>query len=183
MNIKNEQAYLNMLQDIITNGVYRKPETEEGRLELFAQPLRFDLTNNKIPLLTTKKVFFKSLAAEMLWFLSGSQNIKELQANGVKIWDIWADEGGDVGALYGYQWRHWHVDNNLIIQNLYGNRTEIDQFEQVMKSLKECPEARSHLVTAWRPDHLKAMSIKPCHILLQFYIVNGELSLTLYKRS
>jgi thymidylate synthase len=178
--VENEEAYLDMLNRIVTQGAYRKPEGEEGRYELFAQPLRFDLRDGQLPLMTTKKVMFKSLAVEMLWFLSGSQDISLLKEYGVKIWDIWANEEGVVGPLYGFQWRHWAVDPR--VKDIYAS-TEIDQVAEVMRSLRERPEARSHMVTAWRPDHLKLMSIKPCHILLQFYRYGEEVSLMLTQRS
>lgn len=177
-----EQAYLSMLSNILDQGVFRKPDDEEGRYELFAQPLKFDLRDWTLPLMTTKKTMFKSLAAEMLWFLSGSSKVDFLHQNDVHIWDTWANKDGEVGPLYGYQWRHWHVDPK-VSEQFYGGATEIDQFANVMKTLAERPEARSHMVTAWRPDHLKAMSIKPCHILLQFYRVDNEVSLAMYQRS
>ena len=175
-----ENSYLNLLSDVLTLGQYRKPEGEEGRYELFSQMIRCDLSNNKIPLLTTKKVNFKALAHEMLWFLSGSQDISYLKENKVKIWDVWANDKDEVGPLYGYQWRHWHVDPAAV--NAYGGVNEIDQMAQVMQSLRLRP-ARSHVVTAWRPDHLKLMSIKPCHVYLQFYRYNDEISLHLTQRS
>lgn len=180
--MNNEEAYLDMLRRILDEGQYRKPEDEEGRYELFAQPLRFDLSDNKLPLLTTKKVFFKSLAVEMLWFLSGSQDISLLNENNVKIWNIWANEEGVVGPLYGFQWRHWRIDP-AVSEKYYNGAKEIDQIAEVMLTLRERPEARSHMVTAWRPDHLKLMSIKPCHILLQFYRWDNEVSLMLTQRS
>lgn len=180
--MNNEKGYLDMLERILNEGKYRKPQGEEGRYELFAQPLRFDLTNNKIPLMTTKKVFFKSLAVEMLWFLSGSQDTSLLKQYGVKIWDIWENEDGVVGPLYGFQWRHWMIDSN-VSESHYGGKKEIDQMAEVMTSLRDRPEARSHMVTAWRPDHLNLMSIKPCHILLQFYRCDDEVSLMLTQRS
>ena len=181
----NERGYLNMLRRILEHGTYRKPDNEEGRYELFAQPLKFDLTDNKLPLLTTKKVLFKSLAVEMLWFISGSTNIKFLKEHNVKIWDLWANADGEVGPIYGYQWRHWRIDQSLpdVIMHKYKNKDEIDQLAEVMNTLAVRPEARSHMITAWRPDHLEAMSIKPCHILLQFYRVNQDVSLALYQRS
>ena len=179
--IYGEEAYLAMCRRILDEGVYRKPDDEEGRYESFAQPLKFDLSDNKIPLLTTKRMLFKSLAVEMLWFISGQPTIDILRENNVKIWDIWANEEGNVGPLYGYQWRHWWVDPNLV--EMHGGKTEIDQLAQCIDSLKNRPEARSHMVTAWRPDHLKAMSIKPCHIMLQFYRVGDEVSLVLFQRS
>lgn len=177
----NERGYLRLLQRILSQGTFRKPEDEEGRFELFAQPLRFDLSGGKLPLMTTKKVFFKSLAVEMLWFLSGQQDTELLDRYGVRIWDIWKNEEGVIGPLYGYQWRHWHIDPAT--RHLYGGALEIDQMKVVMDSLRHRPEARSHMVTAWRPDHLKAMSIKPCHVLLQFYRVGNKLSLMLTQRS
>ena len=180
--MQNEKGYLQLLEKILAEGQYRKPEREDGRYELFAQPLRFNLENNTLPLLTTKKVFFKSLAVEMLWFLSGSQDISLLKEQDVKIWDIWANEEGVVGPLYGFQWRHWRVDP-AVSQAYYGGKTEIDQMAEVMESLKERPEARSHMITAWRPDHLKLMSIKPCHVLLQFYRFGDEISLMMTQRS
>lgn len=180
--MNNEASYLDMLDRILTKGKYRKPENEEGRYELFAQPLRFDLSNNKLPLMTTKKVFFKSLAVEMLWFLSGSQDTQLLKQHHVKIWDTWENDDGVVGPLYGYQWRHWRIDSSLA-DEFYNGKQEIDQMAEVMKTLHERPEARSHMVTAWRPDHLKLMAIKPCHILLQFYRHDNELSLMLTQRS
>ena len=180
--LSNEFSYLDMMSDIIDNGLYRKPSDEDGRFESFSQTLRFDLTDNKLPLMTTKKVFFKSLAVEMLWFLSGSQDTSLLKKNKVKIWDIWANEKGIVGPLYGFQWRHWKVDPD-VSEKYYDGKKEIDQFAIVMKTLRDRPEARSHMVTAWRPDHLKLMSIKPCHILLQFYRYGDDVSLMLTQRS
>lgn len=176
-----ESGYLNLLERIIETGNYRKPEGEEGRFELFAEPLRFDLTGNKLPLMTTKKVFFKSLAVEMLWFLSGQQDTALLDEYGVKIWDIWKNEENVVGPLYGFQWRHWQIDPNA--QQYYGGATEIDQMAEVVATLRDRPEARSHMVTAWRPDHLNMMSIKACHVLLQFYRYGDEISLVMFQRS
>ena len=176
-----EHAYLDMCRRILDSGAYRKPDDEEGRYEAFAQPLKFDLRDHKLPLLTTKRMQWKSLAVEMLWFISGSSKIDLLHENNVKIWDIWANEENDVGPLYGYMWRNWWVDPNLV--DLNGGRTEIDQLAQVLTTLKERPEARSHVITAWRPDWLKAMSIKPCHVYLQFYRVGDEVSLLLTQRS
>lgn len=176
-----ELAYLDMLKRILSDGEYRKPEGEEGRKELFAQSLRFDLTENKLPLMTSKKTIFKSLALEMLWFISGEQDVRLLTQDDVKIWNLWANEDGIVGPLYGYQWRHWQVDPQ--VGALLGGATEIDQLAECIKSLRDRPEARSHMITAWRPDHLKAMSIKPCHVLLQFYRYGNEVSLMLTQRS
>ena len=176
-----EPAYLAMCRRILDEGVYRKPEGEEGRYEAFAQPLKFDLTDGKLPLLTTKRMQWKSLAVEMLWFISGASKVDLLRDNDVHIWDIWANDEGDVGPLYGYMWRHWWVDPDL--RELNGGRAEIDQLGQVMTSLRDRPEARSHVITAWRPDWLKAMAIKPCHVYLQFYRVGDAVSLLLTQRS
>jgi thymidylate synthase len=181
VRIWGEAAYLDMCRRILEQGVYRKPDGEEGRWEAFAQPLKFDLRDRKLPLLTTKRMQWKSLAVEMLWFISGSSKIDLLHENNVKIWDIWANEDNDVGPLYGYMWRHWWVDPNLV--ELNGGREEIDQLAQVIATLRDRPEARSHVITAWRPDWLKAMSIKPCHVYLQFYRVGDEVSLLLTQRS
>ena len=136
--MNNEEAYLDMLRRILDEGKYRKPEDEEGRYELFAQLLRFDLSDNKIPLMTTKKVFFKSLAVEMLWFLSGSQDISFLKENNIKIWDLWANEEGVVGPLYGFQWRHWRIDPT-VSEKYYNGEKEIDQ----IMALPETEEKRA----------------------------------------
>ena len=177
----NENGYLDLCRNILETGAYRQPEGEEGRYELFAQPLKFDLRDRTLPLLTTKKMQWKSLATEMLWFISGETTTQPLKDNGVGIWDTWSGENGEVGPLYGYMWRHWWVDPNLT--ELNEGRTEIDQLQQVIKGLRERPEARSHMITAWRPDWLNAMSIKPCHILLQFYRIEDEVHLAVYQRS
>lgn len=177
----DERGYLQMCEDILA-GPYRKPDDEEGRYELFDYTLRFpNQQDGHIPLLTTKKVPFKSLAVEMLWFISGSQRTDLLEEYNVPIWDTWKDENNVVGPLYGFQWRHWRVDPSL--RHLYNGAAEIDQLKNTIESLRNRPEARSHMVTAWRPDHLKAMSIKPCHVLLQFYRIDDKLSLSLYQRS
>lgn len=180
-SLHGEHAYLDMLRRIVTEGNYRKPDGEEGRNELFAQQLRFDLRGDSLPLMTSKKTMFKSLAQEMLWFISGEQDVALLKEGNVKIWDLWANAEGVVGPLYGFQWRHWRVDPEAVALN--GGKTEIDQLADTIKSLRDRPEARSHIISAWRPDHLKLMSIKPCHILLQFYRVGDELSLMLTQRS
>lgn len=176
-----EVGYLRMLQLILDEGQYRKPEGEEGRKEVFAHQLRFDLRGNVLPLMTSKKTMFKSLAEEMLWFISGEQDVALLKKSNVKIWDLWANDEGVVGPLYGFQWRHWRVDP--LAQAYNGGKEEIDQLAQVIASLRDRPEARSHMITAWRPDHLKLMSIKPCHVLLQFYRFGDEVSLMLTQRS
>jgi len=181
MTEEGEPAYLNMASDILEYGAYRKPDGEEGRYELFDRSLTFDLSHGQLPLLTTKRVPFKLLAVEMLWFISGSQRIDFLHEHGVHIWDVWCNNDGVVGPLYGSQWRHWRIDPAL--QHLHGGATEIDQLANVIQSLRDRPEARSHCITAWRPDHLKAMAIKPCHLYLQFYRFGDEIQLSLTQRS
>lgn len=175
-----ERAYLDMCQRIL-EGPYRKPEGEEGRYESFGEQLRFDLQGYKIPVFTTKKTQWKSLAVEMLWFMRGHQDVSFLHQNGVHIWDTWANADGIVGPLYGYMWRHWGIDPRL--QHQFGGATEIDQLKEVMKTLRDRPEARSHMITAWRPDWLKAMAIKPCHFNLQFYRIDNRISLVMTQRS
>lgn len=182
MKTKEEFGYLTLLNTILTEGKYRKPINEEGRYEVFGKQLSFDLTNNKIPLFSSKKVFFKSLAAEMLWFLKGDQDISYLKENNVKIWDIWANEEGIVGPMYGFMMRHWPIDPSLQDEYFNGAK-EIDQIAAVVESLRNKPEARSHMVTMWRPDLIPLQSIKACHVLLQFYKVDDELSLTMFQRS
>ena len=177
-----EYGYIEMCQDILENGVYRKPDDEDGRYELFDYTLRFDnMQNGHIPLLTTKFVPFKSLAVEMLWFISGSQRTDLLKKYNVPIWNTWENEDGVVGPLYGFQWRHWRIDPPL--RHQFDGADEIDQLKNTIESLRSRPEARSHMITAWRPDHLKSMAIKPCHVLLQFYRVGDSVSLSLYQRS
>ena len=165
-SIYGEPGYLNLGRNILNKGVYRQEGNEFGRYELFAQPLKFNLLGNVLPLLTTKRVFFRGLAYEMLFFIGGETNIKFLKKNGINIWDIWADENDEIGPLYGHQWNHWRVDPKL---RPYIGSDEINQLSKTMKSLRDRPKARSHVITAWRPDHIPAMSIKPCHMLLQFY--------------
>lgn len=177
-----EQGYLNLLRKILYEGQYRKPEKEEGRNELFLEILRYDLTDYKLPLFTSKFVYVKGAAREMEWFLTGDQNTNYLDKHNVSIWDEWKNEDDVVGPLYGFQWRHWQIDPNVRFAYKNGE-VEIDQISDVINSLKDRPEARSHMVTAWRPDHLKLMSIKPCHILLQFYRIGDVINLAMYQRS
>ena len=177
-----EQGYLNLLRKILYKGQYRKPENEEGRNELFLEVLRYDLTDYKLPLFTSKFVFVKGAAREMEWFLTGDQDTSYLDKHKVSIWDEWKNKDDVVGPLYGFQWRHWQIDPNVRFAYKDGS-VEIDQISDVINSLRDRPEARSHMVTAWRPDHLKLMSIKPCHILLQFYRIGNVIDLAMYQRS
>ncbi len=181
MTFRGEEGYLNLCYYILNHGTYRAPEGDDARYEAFAQPIKFDLRGGTLPLFTSKRTWFRGLANEMLWFISGRQDTGPLKDQGVHIWDTWDRGDGYVGPLYGFQWRHWKVDPQT--QDLYSGETEIDQLGQVLTTLEHKPEGRSHCVTAWRPDHLKAMGIKPCHVFLQFYRVGDEISLALYQRS
>jgi len=173
MHGHDEAGYLAMLQNILGHSRYRTDRGEEGRYESFGQYLQCNLNQGRIPLLTTKKMQYKSLMVEMLWFLRGFSNVKFLHDNGVHIWDTWANDDGDVGPLYGYMWRYWRGDDG---------RT-YDQLRSVLNGLRHRPEARSHVLTAWRPDWLTSQSIKPCHIIVQFYVYDGDLEVAVYQRS
>lgn len=167
------ESYLNLLKDILENGTPRKDRTGVGTIGVFGRQLRFDLSNDDFPLLTTKKLHWKSIVHELLWFLSGDTNIKYLRDNGVTIWDEWADENGNLGPVYGHQWRNW------------GGK--VDQIANVVKSLRENPFSRRHIVTAWNPSEVDDMALPPCHCLFQFHVTPGKhrhkLSLQLYQRS
>jgi thymidylate synthase len=166
------RQYLNLMQDVMDNGVQRNDRTGTGTLSLFGRQLRFGLRRS-FPLLTTKRVFFKGVAHELLWILSGDTNIKYLQENGVHIWDEWADESGDLGPVYGAQWRSWRSPTGEII----------DQLQWVLDEIQRNPYSRRLIVSAWNPSDLEAMALPPCHTLFQFYVSNGEMSCQLYQRS
>ena len=176
------QQYLNLLRHVMDNGEEKSDRTGTGTKSVFGHQLRFDLSNN-FPLLTTKKVHLKSIIYELLWFLKGDTNINYLTENGVRIWNEWADENGDLGPVYGHQWRNWNND-------------EIDQIKEVIHSLKTNPDSRRMLVSAWNPsvlpDTSKSFSenvahgkaaLPPCHAFFQFYVADGKLSCQLYQRS
>ncbi len=167
-----ERQYLDLLAEIAECGARRDDRTGVGTLSLFGRQLRFDLAAG-FPLLTTKRVHFKSVVLELLWFLSGSTNVRWLRERGCTIWDEWADEGGDLGPVYGKQWRSWSAPDG---------RT-IDQIEGVLRSLRQNPESRRHLVSAWNPAEVDEMALPPCHCLFQFYVAAGRLSCQLYQRS
>ena len=169
---RGEKQYLELLGEVLERGARKTDRTGTGTLSLFGRQLRFPL-GESFPLLTTKKLHFKSILYELLWFLRGDTNVRWLQERGVSIWDEWADEKGELGPVYGYQWRHWRTPDGR----------EIDQIRQVMESLKKKPDSRRHLVTAWNPADVDKMALPPCHALFQFYVASGKLSCQMYQRS
>ncbi len=166
------QQYLKLLNHVLSNGVEKQDRTGTGTKSVFGYQMRFDLKEG-FPLVTTKKTHLKSIIHELLWFINGNTNVKYLQENGVKIWNEWADTNGDLGKIYGYQWRSWSAANN----------SKIDQLKNVIDSLKNNPNSRRHIVSAWNVGDLNEMALPPCHILFQFYIADGKLSCMLYQRS
>jgi thymidylate synthase len=164
--------YLDLLQDILDNGIYKDDRTGTGTRSVFGRQLRFNLSNG-FPLITTKKLHLRSIIYELLWFLAGETNIRFLKENGVRIWDEWADENGDLGPVYGRQWRAWQTADGEVI----------DQVSQVVHDIKHNPDSRRLIVSAWNVGELKKMALQPCHVLFQFYVANGKLSCQLYQRS
>ena len=168
----SERAYLDLLDDVLAHGARKSDRTGTGTLSVFGRQLRFGL-DKSFPLLTTKKLHLKSIIYELLWFLRGDTNIRWLQERGVTIWDEWADENGNLGPVYGYQWRHWRTPDGRVI----------DQIALVIQSLRARPDSRRHLVSAWNPADVDKMALPPCHCLFQFYVAEGRLSCQLYQRS
>ncbi|HYX33442.1 MAG TPA: thymidylate synthase [Oligoflexus sp.] len=166
------QAYLDLLKTVLEKGSTRPDRTGTGTRSIFGYQLRCDLSQG-FPLLTTKKVHLKSVVHELLWFLSGDTNVNYLRENGVSIWNEWADEAGDLGRVYGAQWRSWQAPDG---------RT-IDQISQVMENLRRDPYSRRHLVVAYNPGEVETMALPPCHAFFQFYVADGRLSCQLYQRS
>lgn len=167
-----EQQYLDLLRDLLDHGVKRNDRTGTGTLSLFGRQLRFDLSKG-FPLLTTKRIFFKGAIHELLWFLSGSTNVRPLQANGVSIWNEWADENGELGPVYGKQWRDWETRDGR----------HIDQISSLVDMLKKDPSSRRLLFTGWNVGELDQMALPPCHMTYQYYVADGRLSGALYQRS
>jgi thymidylate synthase len=172
MSAVGEQQYLDLLAEVLAQGADKSDRTGTGTLSVFGRQMRFGLKDS-FPLLTTKKLHLKSIVYELLWFLRGETNVKWLQERGVTIWDEWADERGELGPVYGYQWRHWRTPDGR----------EIDQIANVVKSLRAKPDSRRHIVTAWNPADVDKMALPPCHALFQFYVANGALSCQMYQRS
>ena len=166
------QQYLNLLNRILAEGTQKGDRTGTGTLSIFGHQMRFDLRDG-FPLLTTKKLHLKSIIYELLWFLRGDTNVRYLQEHGVRIWNEWADENGELGPVYGHQWRSWPD---------YKGGT-IDQIKNVVEMIKHNPNSRRMLVTAWNPAEVEDMALPPCHCLFQFYVADGRLSLQLYQRS
>ena len=166
------KQYLDLLKHITENGVIKTDRTGTGTRSVFGYQMRFDLGKG-FPVLTTKKLHMKSIVHELLWFLSGDTNIKYLNDNGVKIWDDWADENGDLGPVYGSQWRSWATASG----------EHIDQIKQVIEQIRTTPDSRRHIVTAWNPDEIKNQALPPCHLLFQFDVTGDRLSCQLYQRS
>ncbi len=167
-----ERQYLDLLADILENGARRGDRTGVGTLGVFGRQMRFDLAQG-FPLLTTKKLHRKSIILELLWFLRGDTNVRWLQERGVTIWDEWADAEGELGPVYGKQWRSWTAPDGRVI----------DQIAGVVESLKTNPEGRRHIVSAWNPADVDDMALPPCHCLFQFFVAEGKLSCQLYQRS
>lgn len=166
------KQYLDLLQRIVDEGVVKTDRTGTGTKSVFGHQMRFNLADG-FPLLTTKKLHLKSIIHELLWFLQGDTNVKYLQDNGVRIWNEWADETGDLGPIYGYQWRSW--------PDYHGGY--IDQISEVVRQIRETPDSRRIVVSAWNVAALSDMHLPPCHLLFQFYVAEGKLSLQLYQRS
>jgi thymidylate synthase len=166
------KQYLDLLDHVITHGVKKDDRTGTGTISTFGYQMRFDLQEG-FPALTTKKLHLRSIIPELLWFLKGDTNIKYLNDNKVSIWDEWADENGELGHVYGYQWRSWPTADG----------GHIDQISNLVKSIKENPDSRRHILSAWNVGELDQMALPPCHVLFQFYVSQGKLSCQLYQRS
>ncbi|ANF25354.1 thymidylate synthase [Pseudomonas sp. Choline-3u-10] len=166
------KQYLDLMRHVREHGTFKSDRTGTGTYSVFGHQMRFDLSEG-FPLVTTKKCHLKSIIHELLWFLQGDTNIKYLQENGVRIWDEWADENGELGPVYGYQWRSWPAPNG----------GSVDQISKLVEMIKKNPDSRRLIVSAWNPALVDEMALPPCHALFQFYVANGKLSCQLYQRS
>jgi thymidylate synthase len=166
------KQYLDYLQNILDNGTWKEDRTGTGTLSVFGRQMRFDLSEG-FPVVTTKKLHLRSIIHELLWFLSGDTNIKYLRDNGVTIWDEWADENGELGPVYGKQWRRWEGKDGSVV----------DQMTHVLQQIRENPDSRRMIVSAWKVDELPQMALPPCHMMFHFYVADGRLSCQLYQRS
>jgi thymidylate synthase len=166
------RQYLELLDHVMKNGTRKSDRTGTGTISVFGYQMRFDLEEG-FPLMTTKKLHLKSILYELLWFISGDTNIRYLNDNGVKIWNEWADKDGNLGPVYGYQWRSWPAADGR----------KIDQMDNVITSIKKSPDSRRHIICAWNVGEIEKMALPPCHILFQFYVADGKLSCQLYQRS
>lgn len=166
------KQYLDLMRHVRDNGIVKQDRTGTGTKSVFGYQMRFDLAEG-FPLVTTKRVHFKSIVHELLWFLKGDTNIKYLKDNGVSIWDEWADDNGELGPVYGYQWRSWPTPDGR----------HIDQISQVIEQIKKSPDSRRIIVSAWNVAEIEKMALPPCHAFFQFYVADGKLSCQLYQRS
>jgi thymidylate synthase len=166
------RQYLELLGDVLDHGTAKSDRTGTGTVSVFGRQMRFDLSAG-FPALTTKKLHMRSVVTELLWFLRGDTNVRWLQERGVKIWDEWADEDGELGPVYGHQWRSWPAPDGR----------SIDQIAQVIESIRTDPDSRRHIVSAWNPAEVDVMALPPCHTMFQFYVAGGRLSCQLYQRS
>jgi len=166
------QSYLDLLTRILDEGVEKSDRTGTGTISVFGHQTRYDLSEG-FPLLTTKKVHTRSVFGELLWFLRGDTNVRWLQERGITIWDEWADENGDLGPVYGYQWRSWPTPDGR----------HVDQIAKIIDQIRTDPDSRRHVISAWNPADIDDMALPPCHTLCQFYVADGKLSLQLYQRS
>lgn len=179
----HDKTYLDLAQKVFMEGEHHDDRTGVGTRRLFGEQIKFDLQEG-FPLLTTKKIFTKGIVVELLWFLRGDTNLKYLHDHGVHIWDEWADENGDLGPIYGQQWRSWDAGCDYHDHDGYMPYEPVDQISQVIQSIRENPNSRRHIVSAWRPDDIPLMGLPPCHVMFQFCVrKNGTLDMQLYQRS